>query len=65
MKGFVFVERVRNDLCRGKHEGWNMNYESWTIGLRSAVLAQSVGHTLQLSAQPSLISALEVIPLSF
>lgn len=42
-----------------------MNYESWTIGLRSAVLAQPVGHTLQLSARPSLISALEVIPLSF
>lgn len=38
-----------------------MNYESWTTGLHSAAVPQSVGHTLQLSAQPSLISALEVI----
>lgn len=42
-----------------------MNYESWTTGLHSAALPQSVGHTLQLSTQPSLISALEVIPPSF
>lgn len=25
-----------------------MNYESWTTGLHSAALPQSVGHTLQL-----------------
>lgn len=38
-----------------------MNYESSNIGLYSAALAQRVGHTLQPSARPSLISALEVI----
>ncbi len=42
----------------------NMNYEYWTIGLQSAALAQFL-NTLQLSARPSLISAMEVIPPSF